>query len=66
MLNGQPTPLPIPSTLDVLLHTLSTAPSGAVGVAVAVNQEVIPRSQWSQTALKPGDRVELIRAVQGG
>jgi sulfur carrier protein len=66
ILNGQPVPLPSPSTLDVLLGALPLGSVAMVGVAVAVNYEVIPRSQWSQTKLRPGDRVELIRAVQGG
>lgn len=35
------------------------------GVAVAVNSEVVPRDQWDR-ALADGDRVEIVRAVQGG
>ncbi|WP_426996425.1 sulfur carrier protein ThiS [Pseudarthrobacter sp. N5] len=37
-----------------------------LGVAVARNAEVVPRSQWSVTALTEGDDVELVTAVQGG
>ena len=37
-----------------------------LGVAVARNSEVVPRSQWSVTALAEGDDVELVTAVQGG
>lgn len=44
----------------------STTTAGACGVAVAVNGEVIPRSAWARTELVPGDRVELLSAVQGG
>lgn len=36
------------------------------GVAVAVNEEVVPRSRWDATALRPGDRVEILTAAQGG
>ena len=36
------------------------------GVAVAVNDEVVPRSRWKDTSLADGDRVEIIRATQGG
>lgn len=36
------------------------------GVAVALNEVVIPRSRWDETALSPGDRIELVVAVQGG
>ncbi len=38
----------------------------ASGVAVAVNATVIPRSAWESTRLSPGDRVEVLTAVQGG
>lgn len=36
------------------------------GVAVAVNDGVIPRGQWSGRTLADGDRVLVIRATQGG
>ncbi|SCE92577.1 sulfur carrier protein ThiS [Micromonospora coriariae] len=36
------------------------------GVAVAVNGEVVPRAGWPTTALRDGDRVELLTAAQGG
>lgn len=36
------------------------------GVAVAVNEEVVPRSTWPVTALRDGDRVEILEAHQGG
>ena len=37
-----------------------------LGVAVAHNSAVVPRSQWHATALAEGDDVELVTAVQGG
>lgn len=36
------------------------------GVAVAVNEEVVPRSTWANAVLGAGDRVEVLRAAQGG
>jgi sulfur carrier protein len=36
------------------------------GVAVAVDGEVIPRDEWTATALRPGQRVEVLGAIQGG
>jgi sulfur carrier protein len=42
---------------------LTAAPSG---VAVAVNDSVIPRGAWPETVLAEGDRVEILTAVQGG
>ena len=37
-----------------------------LGVAVARNSAVVPRSQWHSTALADGDEIELVTAVQGG
>ena len=36
------------------------------GVAVALEGEVVPRSQWSRTRLREGQRVEVLAAIQGG
>ena len=35
-------------------------------VAIAVNQRVVPRGRWSETALAAGDRIEIITPRQGG
>jgi len=43
----------------------SQAPSGR-GVAVAVDGQVIPRSEWEDTRLIEGQHVELLAAIQGG
>lgn len=37
-----------------------------LGIAVAVNSEVVPRSRWTGTELDNGDEVEIVKAVQGG
>ncbi|GAB3545267.1 hypothetical protein GCM10027404_03500 [Arthrobacter tumbae] len=42
------------------------ADGSRLGVAVAVNAAVIPRSEWSGRELTAGDNVELVTAVQGG
>ena len=36
------------------------------GVAVARNEEVVPRSQWDGTVAADGDRFEILTAAQGG
>ena len=36
------------------------------GLAVAVNDEVVPRAEWASHAVQPHDRILLIRATQGG
>ena len=39
---------------------------GLRGVAVAVNDAVVPRGEWSRHPLSDGDVVEIVTAVQGG
>ncbi|MBO9152950.1 sulfur carrier protein ThiS [Chitinophaga sp. GCM10012297] len=36
------------------------------GIAVAVNQKVVPRLRWSDVTLRPADQVTIIQATQGG
>jgi len=38
----------------------------ARGVAVALDGEVVPRSEWTATRLAEGRRVEVLAAIQGG
>jgi sulfur carrier protein len=34
--------------------------------AIALNFDVLPRSQWAETALQTGDEIEIITPRQGG
>jgi len=36
------------------------------GIAIAVNQEIILKSDWPNQILKAGDHVTIIKATQGG
>ncbi len=36
------------------------------GLALAINEEVIPRAEWSAIKLESNDRLMLIHATQGG
>lgn len=36
------------------------------GVALAVNNRIVPRSAWAETALNEGDNVTIIKAAFGG
>ena len=36
------------------------------GIAIAVNDTVIPKSEWEQYRLQSEDKVFVIRATQGG
>lgn len=55
--------LPDGTTVAGLLETLGRH---GRGIAVAVNEEVVPRSTWSQVELLGDDRVEVLVAAQGG
>ena len=53
------------ATLAALLEE-KTVDVAQRGIAVAVNGEVVPRAAWAETSLRSGDRVEIVRARQGG
>jgi len=36
------------------------------GIAIAVNEDVIPRNEWDRYTLKAQDKIFVIRATQGG
>lgn len=36
------------------------------GIAIALNGRVVRRRDWPQTPVREGDRVEIVRAMQGG
>lgn len=37
-----------------------------VGMAVALNDQVVPRGDWATTIVREADRIEVLTAVQGG
>ncbi|KAA0124265.1 sulfur carrier protein [Methylobacterium sp. UNC378MF] len=36
------------------------------GVAIALNGRVLRRRDWGETPVAEGDRIEIVRAMQGG
>jgi sulfur carrier protein len=64
VLNGEPRELPDGATLEAAIEA-SGAPSTR-GVAVAVDGEVVPRGAWDEFELRADQRVEVLKAVQGG
>ena len=52
-------------TVAELVELLARDPRGR-GVAVAVDGVVVIRSEWSDTAIASGQRVEIVEAQQGG
>ena len=65
-INGQPQTLSLSGQPSLSALLASLAVPTVRGIAVAVNDQVVPRSQWDTHALRDQDRVEIIRATQGG
>jgi thiamine biosynthesis protein ThiS len=61
--NGQPREVAHDCTLAELLEALGYR---AEGVAVAVDRQVVPRSELAHRRVRPGAEVEVLRAVGGG
>lgn len=61
--NGEPRRVPAPSTLDGLLDHLGLDPRTVV---VEHNRRIVRRPQLADTALAPGDAIELVHFVGGG
>ena len=64
-LNGEETEVRLNLSVYELLVALELDPAQS-GIAVAVDREVIPKTEWQETELRENSDVEIIRAVQGG
>ena len=53
----------VASSLATILNELEIVTNG---IAVAVNQNIITKTNWSTKALNEGDEVLIIKATQGG
>lgn len=74
-INDQTASLPEGSSLvEAVAHTTGReltaegkpADGGRLGVAVALDGVVIPRSRWVSTELQDAAELEIVTAVQGG
>lgn len=61
--NGDPVDLPDDFSILQLLMQLGLA---RVKVAVELNREIVPRSEYSERLLQAGDSVEIVQAIGGG
>ncbi len=62
-LNGQNVLFDDSETLELLLKEQSIE---TAGVAVAVNGQIVFRSDWGSTKIAEGDQIEIVHAVSGG
>lgn len=65
VLNGAQAELADGTTVREAIEALDLPAEGR-GVAVAVDAEVVPRTEWETHELQDGARVEVLRAIQGG
>ncbi|EEI92922.1 thiamine biosynthesis protein ThiS [Sphingobacterium spiritivorum ATCC 33300] len=63
-LNGQTKPLLSSLTLKQLLD--QEIPDKQTGIAVAINDQVIPKDQWTGHAILSNDNILIFTAAQGG
>lgn len=61
-LNGKPFNIDEPYTVENLLEKLEL--SGKL--AVEINRNIVPRSQFPSHLIKPDDNVEIVHAIGGG
>lgn len=62
--NQEPRDFPEGLTIQQLLHALTI--QSTRGLAVAVDDQVVPRDRWEQHPVVEGSRITIIRATQGG
>lgn len=63
MLNGESREVPNSAKLTALITQLAL---GGKRLAVEINGEIVPRSQYDVTALAEGDQIEIVQAIGGG
>lgn len=51
------------SVQQLILEILQQSPKG---LAIAINQTIVPKTTWDKHLLYPGDHLILIKATQGG
>jgi sulfur carrier protein len=64
VVNGEAMTLPNGRSIAALVEEVTGSPEQR-GIAVARNGEIVRRDDW-KIAVKDGDEIEIVRAVQGG
>lgn len=61
--NGEGRAIASDSTVADLVAAMGVGPRG---IAVARNEQVVPRSTWADAVVRADDRIEILDAAQGG
>ena len=62
-LNGEERQIPDNSTAQDLVELLALT---GKRLAMEVNRDIVPRSQYAEHKLQEGDQVEIVHAIGGG
>ena len=63
IVNGEPREVVADLTAAQLVDLLEL---GGRRLAMEINREILPRSQYAQHALREGDKIEIVQAIGGG
>ena len=63
VLNGENTEVSEGASIQALVEQLALT---GRRIAVEVNEEIVPRSEYEAHQLAPGDQVEVVHAIGGG
>ena len=63
IINGENKEVKTLITVSGLLEEMNTP---AVGIAVEINREIVPRSKHATWEIKDGDMIEIVKMVGGG
>jgi sulfur carrier protein len=63
VLNGEPYSVGGDARLLALIEKLNLRRGR---IAIELNQSIIPKAEWANVTLSPGDKVEIVNFVGGG
>lgn len=56
----------VPDSASLALAISSLVNIETKGVAVAINENIVPKKEWDSRKLTNGDKILIIKATQGG
>lgn len=63
MVNESPMEIAEEATIHSLLPKMN---ANTDGIAVAINNSIVPRKEWEHHSIKQNDNILIIKATQGG
>ena len=63
ILNGENKQVDTGTNIEQLLQVIGL---GGKRLAIEVNEQIVPRSEFSETTLQESDKVEIVQAIGGG